>query len=97
MSENLIKASQRPRAVFVKDLPVTGREGSQLLWNVHGRFVVTSTSDVFGWETYVFPADSEGNITDWAELPGSFKGEANHTEALRGYLDSLETVCEASK
>jgi hypothetical protein len=34
-------------------------------------------------ETYIFPADSEGNILDWGELPGSMKGTLSHTHALR--------------
>lgn len=33
-------------------------------------------------ETYIFPADSEGNITSWLELDGSFQGEMDHVQAL---------------
>ena len=36
-----------------------------------------------GAETYIFPADKEGNILDWGELDGSFRGSLNHEAALR--------------
>ena len=37
-----------------------------------------------GPETYIFAADQAGNITDWMELEGSFKGAMDHEEALLG-------------
>lgn len=33
-------------------------------------------------ETYIFPADETGEILNFLELPGSFRGEMNHEEAL---------------
>lgn len=33
-------------------------------------------------ETYIFGADSEGQVQSYLELPGSFRGEQNHEEAL---------------
>ena len=45
--------------------------------------VVSATFAAFsGSETYIFPSDSEGNVLDWGELPGSFRGEHNHKRAL---------------
>lgn len=35
-----------------------------------------------GPETYIFPADAEGEITDWGELSGSYKGSLDHAQAL---------------
>lgn len=35
-----------------------------------------------GPETYIFPADSTGSITDWGELDGSFQGAIDHERAL---------------
>lgn len=35
-------------------------------------------------ETYIFGADSNGKVTDWGELFGSYKGGTDHAEALRG-------------
>jgi hypothetical protein len=46
--------------------------------------VSASVVPVSGPETYIFPADSEGNILDWAELEGSFRGDLDHTRALIG-------------
>jgi hypothetical protein len=37
-----------------------------------------------GPETYIFPANESGEVIDWLELPGSFKGGMDHDEALRG-------------
>lgn len=41
-----------------------------------------------GAETYIFPADEEGNITSFLELPGSYGGGLDHDNALKysGYL-----------
>lgn len=46
--------------------------------------VVVSANNVpFGGpETYIFPSDADGNVEDWLELPGSFKGGMDHAEAL---------------
>lgn len=48
-------------------------------------FVVVSAADVpySGPETYIFPADEQGHVTDWLELDGSFRGSLDHAEALR--------------
>lgn len=35
-------------------------------------------------ETFIFKADGEGNITDWLELEGSFRGAVDHARALEG-------------
>jgi len=35
-----------------------------------------------GDETYIFPADSGGEITSWGELVGSFRGAQDHDRAL---------------
>lgn len=33
-------------------------------------------------ETYIFPATPDGAVSDWGELPGSFKGAMDITQAL---------------
>lgn len=35
-----------------------------------------------GPETYIFPADKNGEVVDWCELDGSYKGGLNHEKAL---------------
>jgi len=47
-------------------------------------YVVVSATNVpfSGPETYIFPADKEGNVLSWCELPGSFRGGLDIDEAL---------------
>lgn len=48
-------------------------------------YVVVSAASVMGApETYIFPADENGKVIAWGELPGSFKGGLDHAKALRG-------------
>jgi hypothetical protein len=51
-----------------------------------------------GEETYIFGCDPTGEITDWEELPGSYKGGMSHAEALAnaGYtiVSSVEELKE---
>jgi hypothetical protein len=52
-------------------------------------YVVVSAADAFGYpETYIFGADEDGEVLDWVELPGSFKGALDHERALEdaGYV-----------
>lgn len=61
-------------------------------------YVVVSAVNAFGMgnETYIFPADKDGEIVDWGELPGSFKGALDHETALEnaGYFVAAETDVE---
>ena len=36
-----------------------------------------------GSETYIFPANKKGEVIDWGELDGSFRGGLDHEQALR--------------
>lgn len=49
-------------------------------------YVVTSATVALfsGPETYVFPANADGEVVDWGELPGSFRGSLDHDAAIRG-------------
>jgi len=40
-----------------------------------------------GPETFLFPCDSEGNVLDWGELPGSFVGGLDPQQAIDGMVD----------
>lgn len=82
-------------ATFVKDL---GKgTGSQKLWplsepvtagygedNETTEYVVTSATIAMssGPETYIFASDAEGEITNWGEMTGSFRGELDHEHAI---------------
>lgn len=52
----------------------------------HTGYVIASTAiDPFtGIQTYIFPADEDGNVLDWGELTGSRKGTTSHAEVLSG-------------
>ena len=52
--------------------------------NKKTKFVVVSAAYVMfsGSETYIFPADKNGNVMDWGELEGSFRGGLDHVVAL---------------
>ena len=47
-------------------------------------FVIVSAADVpfSGPETYIFPAEAEGNVVDWSEMDGSFRGALDHERAI---------------
>lgn len=48
-------------------------------------YVAVSAVEVLGEpETYIFPADADGNVTSWGELHGSVRGTLSHGEALSG-------------
>ena len=51
----------------------------------HTRFVAVSAVNVpfSGIETYIFPADADGNVLNWLELDGSQKGTLSHAIAIR--------------
>lgn len=36
-----------------------------------------------GVETYIFPSDAHGEVADWGELDGSFRGGIDHARALK--------------
>ena len=45
---------------------------------------VSAIIDQFsGPETCIFPCDAEGEVQDWAELDGSYRGDLDHEAALR--------------
>jgi len=33
-------------------------------------------------ETFIFPADEQGEVTSWGELDGSFSGSLDHSAAI---------------
>lgn len=50
------------------------------------QWVIVSATVAFssGPETYIFGATPEGDVFNWGELPGSYRGGLDHAEALRG-------------
>ena len=94
------------QATFVRDL--TGWRGDVKLYRLDPPYayadaypepltvthVAVSAASVpySGPETYVFAADEQGEVVDWCELPGSFRGGLDHQRALDGFL--AEAVAE---
>lgn len=53
--------------------------------SIHEHVVVSAVAVPFtGAETYIFPGESDGTITDFMELEGSYRGGLDHEHALRG-------------
>lgn len=72
-------------AKFIKKADCVG-DGE--LWEMSpplegSKFVVTSIAYAFQVETYIFPANEEGRITDWGELDGSEQGIGDHEVAIK--------------
>lgn len=93
MSEN---TTQTMTATFVKDVsdrfagtaylyrvepPVTGGWDGDTEYD----YVVSSGVNALfsGPETYLFPADEDGEVLDWGELDGSFRGAIDPERAVR--------------
>ena len=75
------------KAIEIKKLE--GFTGDARLYRLNPSFyghkfvVVSATVAPFsGPETYIFPADENGEVTSWGELAGSFRGELDHKKAL---------------
>jgi hypothetical protein len=83
-------------AKLIRDIePMNDRVDRQTLYEMTpplegNRFVVVSAAHVpySGPETYIFPADEDGEVTTFRELDGSYKGGLSHKKALEdaGYV-----------
>lgn len=84
-------------ATFVED--ITGWRGDARLYRLsepyeYGEEYVThviasAVNAAFsGPETYVFAATATGNVIDWCELPGSFRGGLDHERAIAGFCEA---------
>ncbi len=77
-------------ATFIKTLPVICTGVSEQLWKMEppleeNEFVITSGVNAFGMgnETFIFAASEDGKVTSYLDLPGSCRGEINHSLAIR--------------
>ena len=55
---------------------------SKPLEELYDYVIVSAINNNFGIETYIFPANELGEITDWGELDGSQKGIVNPDRVL---------------
>ena len=75
------------KATFIKELE--GFNGEAKMYRLdpqlegHELVAVSAVIAMFsGPETYIFPCDENGVVTDWGELNGSFRGALDHEQAL---------------
>ena len=83
-----------------RELPNSSSGATRKLWRIsHAgevQYVITSAVSVAftGPETYVFAATEDGEVSDWLELDGSFRGAFDHERAIEGYVESLTEGAE---
>jgi len=66
--------STASQAIYRLDPPLDG----------HNHVLVSAvTVALCGPETYIFGSDENGNIEDWGELNGSYRGGLDHAAALK--------------
>jgi len=58
--------------------PMPGYDGT-----LHDYIVVSAVAVGAFDETYIFPADEDGKVADFAEMDGSFRGDKDHERAIR--------------
>ena len=78
-------------ATLIKDIPPGRNAGhwkhyrlSDTDLSPSGYVIVSAMAMYSGPETYIFPADEAGKVTDWGELDGSYRGGLDHDAALTG-------------
>ena len=79
---------ERPEVTIVSS-SVAGFRDARLVRAEDGRYFIVSGVDALftGWEVLVFPADKEGEVTDWLETTGG-RG-ITHEEAIDMLRDWL--------
>lgn len=57
-------------------------------------YVIVSAAVVMftGPETYIFPSNKDGDIVDWGEMDGSYRGDLNHQRAIENAGWELKEV-----
>ena len=82
------KKVSRKTAIFIKN--IKGRKGDPRLYKLsepldQAVFVIVSAviAPITGPETFIFAANSKGEVRDWGELDGSFTGALDHEQALK--------------
>lgn len=90
------------KAILVKDI-LKGFIGHAALYRMepplddHGFVIASATSlTPTGPETYLFPADAEGNVASWAVMDGSYRGGLSHAKAFAGVGYSIEIPAQAA-
>ena len=81
------------KAVLVKEMTGPLRGQTRKLWKIDdyriGYVVTSKVHDALVHETYAFSAHDDGEVADWAELPGSQKGEVTHDDVITAYVNYI--------
>ena len=79
-----MQKTETGKATFVRELNWRGDAHLYKLDPKHDGVEYVVVSAVEAYETYIFPADESGNVEEYIEMDGSFRGGLDHAEALRG-------------
>ena len=71
-------------ALYRVNPPLKGWDGD----DSYSLVVLSTAEGLDGHETYIFPADENGQVTDWLELQGSQRDVTSHQQVLEdaGYV-----------
>ena len=85
--KDILKGFTRHAALYRMEPPLDG----------HGFVIASAASPTpAGPETYLFPADAEGDVVSWTKMDGSYRGGLSHAEAFAGVGYSIEIPAKAS-
>jgi hypothetical protein len=83
------------QAIFKLDPPMINENWDGSIVEEHEYVLVSAANVMFsGPETYIFPANKEGEVIEWGELPGSFRGGLDMEEALNNAGYEVITMIE---
>lgn len=71
--------------LYKVDPPIEQKDWEGNVEATHEYVIASATNVMFsGPETYLFPANEAGEVIDWGELDGSYRGGFDHEAALTG-------------
>ena len=76
------KSGHADQRVYRLDPPIEWSPGLDEPTETTEYVVVSAVDESWATETYIFPSDASGEILDWLELDGSFRGGTDHRQAL---------------
>ena len=78
-----IKGMRSDARLYKLSIPVAYGWGDDEPMPTTEYIVVSATiADYTGPETYIFPSNEDGDIIDWGEMDGSYRGELSHAKAI---------------
>ena len=74
-------------ALYLLSEPIRGHDhedGQEVAWDWVAVSAIEPSILIGEAETLIFPSNSEGEIEDWQDLEGSYRGGTSHAVALEG-------------